>query len=58
MRGRDIWVFIFAGGVVFLNWPFLGIFRDSLPSYLFSMWAALIGAAGIISYIARKRSEP
>lgn len=40
---RDIWVFLFCLGILVFCGPFLNIFRDSLPYYLFIIWFAFIG---------------
>jgi hypothetical protein len=42
MRAREIWIFLFAAGVLAFNWPFLAIFKKNLPVYLFASWLILI----------------
>lgn len=40
---RDIWVFLFCLGALLFGVPFLSIFQDSLPYYLFIIWFCFIG---------------
>lgn len=46
---REKWVFLFALGVLFFNWPLLIIFEPSLPHYMFGMWGVLILAAWLLA---------
>jgi hypothetical protein len=39
---REIFIFIFGLGVVFLNWPFMSIFREAPWKYVFVVWGLLI----------------
>jgi hypothetical protein len=39
---RDIWIFLFALGVIFFSWPILSIFQDSLVVSLFIIWLLFI----------------
>ena len=32
---RDIWIFLFVIGLLFFNWPIMGIFKSSLATSLF-----------------------
>ncbi len=51
MRAKEIWIFLFAAGVLAFNWPSLAIFRNNLPAYLFISWLILI--ALIILFVGR-----
>ena len=42
MRTKEIWIFLFAAGILAFNWPSLAIFRNNLPVYLFASWLVLI----------------
>jgi hypothetical protein len=50
---KDIWVFLFSLGILFFGGPFLYLFRDSLPYYLFIIWFAFIG----LIFLASKYSN-
>jgi hypothetical protein len=39
---RDIWIALFFLGVLLFGWPFLNIFHDRLPYYLFIIWFVFI----------------
>jgi Ca2+/Na+ antiporter len=39
---RDVWIFLFAIGVMMFTWPIMSIFRDGLPVYLFVIWLVFI----------------
>jgi len=42
MKNKETWLFLFFSGLLCFNWPFLEIFRHSLPLYFFLMWAGFI----------------
>jgi len=39
---NEIWPFLFFLGLLFLNWPFLDLFKPYLPYYLFIIWGLFI----------------
>ncbi len=39
---RDIWIFLFALGVLFFTWPLITIFRDNMAISLFVVWLVFI----------------
>lgn len=39
---RDVWIFLFAIGVMMFTWPIMSIFRDGLSVYLFVIWLVFI----------------
>jgi hypothetical protein len=39
---RDVWIFLFAVGVLLFTWPVLSIFNDNLATYLFVVWFIFI----------------
>ena len=39
---REIWIFLFALGVILFNWPILSIFNYNLSTYLFIAWFIFI----------------
>ena len=49
MADKEKWVFLLSLGILFLNWPFMRIFDNVLPHYLFGVWAVLILCAGLLS---------
>jgi len=50
---RDIWIALFFLGVLLFGWPFLNIFHDNLPYYLFICWFLFIG----LIFFASRSSE-
>jgi hypothetical protein len=42
MNTKELWLFLFLLGTLLFNWPFLSIFRLSLPFYLFGLWGVFI----------------
>ncbi len=49
---REIWIFLFALGVLFFSWPIMSIFRENLVIALFVIWIVfilLVFLAGIYS---------
>jgi len=51
MGDRAKWLLLLAIGGLLFNWPFLSIFDDVLPYYLFGSWALIIVAACILSFV-------
>lgn len=39
---REIWIFLFALGVLFFSWPIMSIFRENLVIALFVIWIVFI----------------
>jgi len=50
---REIWIFLFALGVILFNWPILSIFHYNLSTYLFIAWFIFIL---LIFFAVRKSS--
>jgi len=48
---RDIWIFLFALGVLFFNWPIMSIFQENLVFSLFIIWLVFI----VLMFIASIR---
>ncbi|MCE5312562.1 MAG: hypothetical protein LLF86_05360 [Nitrospiraceae bacterium] len=46
---KDIFIFLFAAGLLFFGWPMVEIFRSHLPQYLFGFWLLFIGAVAAAS---------
>ncbi|MBI5212474.1 MAG: hypothetical protein HY957_03765 [Nitrospirae bacterium] len=42
MKNTEIWLFIFALGLLGLNWPLLEIFHTDVVTYLFVFWLLFI----------------
>ena len=58
MLSREIWVFIFLLGLLFLNWPFIHIFNMSLPYHLFGTWVLFILTIRIlVSFVKERDTE-
>jgi len=57
MDSKELWVGLFTLGILFFNWPFLKIFGNSLPSYLFIFWTLFIAAVGIFSTLADRKDK-
>lgn len=55
MDSKELWVGFFVLGVLLFNWPFLKIFGDILPVYLFVGWGLYIAALGVFSVLSRKK---
>jgi len=56
MLNKEIWPFLFFVGLIFLNWPFLEIFKSCSPYYFFIVWALFILVVGVLSSrVARKK---
>ena len=54
---RDIWIFLFFIGVLLFSWPFLSIFKHSLPAYLFTIWLVFIILILIASTISKREDS-
>lgn len=39
---RDVLIFLFIIGVLFLSWPIMSIFKDNMGAYLFIIWFVFI----------------
>jgi len=50
---RDIWIALFVLGLLLFQWPFLSIFSQKLPYYLFIAWLVFIG----LIYLASRSSD-
>ena len=48
MRNNEIWPFLFILGLLFLNWPFLELFKAYLPYYFFVVWGLFILIVGLL----------
>jgi hypothetical protein len=48
MRNNEIWPFLFLLGLLFLNWPFLDLFRPYFPYYFFVVWGLFILIVGLL----------
>ena len=51
---KDIWLFLFAIGILLFSWPLMSIFRDILPTYLFAIWFVFILLIFITSIISKR----
>ena len=49
MAGKELFIFLFALGLVLFDWPFLVIFRASLPVYMFVVWGGFIAALALVT---------
>ncbi|MDA8169531.1 MAG: hypothetical protein M0Z59_07520 [Nitrospiraceae bacterium] len=56
MENREFWPFLFFLGLLFFNWPFMSIFKDVLPYYVFIVWGLFIIIIGL-SIRLRKRKK-
>jgi hypothetical protein len=50
---REIWIFLFAFGVILFNWPILSIFNYNLSTYLFIAWFIFI----LLIFFATRKSD-
>lgn len=48
MFHKEVWPFLFFLGLLFLNWPFLDLFKPYLPYYLFAVWGGFILIVGLL----------
>jgi hypothetical protein len=56
-RGKDLWLFIFFLGLLFLNYPIMKLAEEILPYYLYVVWAVLILIIGLVSTIREYREK-
>ena len=54
---RDIWIFLFALGVLFFSWPLMTIFRDNLVVSLFVIWLVFIMLLLIASLVSEREDR-
>lgn len=54
---RDIWIFLFALGVLFFGWPIMTIFQDNLAVSLFVIWLAFIILLFIVSIVSEREDR-
>lgn len=57
MNNKELWIFLFLIGGLLFNWPFLSIFRMSLPGYLFVMWSVFIAAIAVFITLGLKEKN-
>lgn len=50
---KEIWIFLFALGVILFNWPILSIFNHNLSIYLFIAWFIFI----LLIFVATRKSS-
>ncbi len=50
---KEIWIFLFALGVILFNWPILSIFNYHLSTYLFIAWFIFI----LLIFVATRKSS-
>lgn len=50
---REIWIFLFAFGLILFNWPILSIFNYNLSIYLFIAWSIFI----LLIFLATRSSS-
>jgi hypothetical protein len=51
---RDIWIFLFALGLLVFNWPIISIFQDNLVIALFIIWLIFIVLTGITTMVSKR----
>lgn len=51
---RDVWIFLFALGLMLFGWPALVIFRNGLTVYLFFIWLIFISLIFIASFLSER----
>ncbi len=51
---QDIWIFLFAIGILLFSWPIMSIFREGLPTYLFVIWLVFILLILITSIFSKR----
>jgi hypothetical protein len=52
---KDVWIFLFAIGVLLFSWPIMSIFRDGLPTYLFVIWLVFILLIFVTSIVSKRK---
>jgi len=50
---RDIWIFLFALGIILFSWPLMSIFRYGISKYLFLAWFIFIALIFIATVYKR-----
>jgi len=51
---NDIWIALFAFGVVLFSWPFMSMFGHGISAYLFIAWFVFIGLIMLSSIFTEK----
>jgi hypothetical protein len=46
---RDIFIFLFALGLILFNWPIISVFDTELSKYFFIAWFLFIAAIYLIA---------
>jgi len=54
---RDIWIFLFALGVILFSWPLMTIYKYGLSKYLFLAWFIFIVLIFIASIYKSNRKN-
>jgi hypothetical protein len=54
---RDIWIFLFALGLMFFSWPLMSIFKGSLIPYLFIIWLVFIALICITAFFSERDED-
>jgi hypothetical protein len=54
---RDIWIFLFALGIILFSWPIMSIFRYGLSKYLFLAWFIFIALIFIATIYKSKSND-
>ncbi|HMK66449.1 MAG TPA: LPXTG cell wall anchor domain-containing protein [Thermodesulfobacteriota bacterium] len=54
---KETWPFLFILGGLFLNWPFLDLFKAYLPYYIFTVWGLFILVMGLLISFSRKKKK-
>lgn len=54
MTRSEIWVFLFAIGVMLFSWPIMSIFKDNLIPYLFIVWFLFIAIVAVTSIFSER----
>jgi len=54
---RDIWIFLFAIGLILFGWPIMSIFKHSLSIYLFLIWIIYIALIFIASIFTQEEDK-
>ncbi|HUJ18536.1 MAG TPA: hypothetical protein VL197_11155 [Nitrospirota bacterium] len=51
---RDVWIFLFALGLLFFSWPLMSVFRDNLVVALFVIWILFIALLFVTSILSKR----
>jgi len=54
---KDHAIFLFVVGLVAFNWPFMTIFADALPLYLFAAWSLFILIQAVSALFRREEGD-